>query len=74
MTNRTPTSPAATREGLRIDHIERPKPLQTTNSLDRFIVSKQNIEPAIMAMGSVSSITAGMFSIDMVTTLKLSPS
>ena len=66
--------PGGDKEGLRIDQIERPKPLQTTNSLDRFIVSKQNIDPAIIAIGSVSSITAGMFSIDMVMTLKLSPS
>ena len=73
-TKRTPTSPAAAKEGLRIDQIERPKPLQTMNSFDLFIVSKQNIDPAIRAMGSVSSMTAGIFSIDMVMTLKPSPS
>ena len=41
--------------------MERPKPRLTTNSLDRFHVSKQIIDPMISVMGIVISITVGMF-------------
>ena len=54
--------------------MERPKPRLTTNSLDRFHVSKQIIDPMIKVIGIVISITVGMFNSTMFRTLKSSAS